>query len=252
MQRGQGYMDFSLFTKIIDDASAQGISRVFLYLHGEPFLHPKIVEMIGYVKSKRMAVTLTTNGMLLDERMMESIFESGVDNGDHLIFSILGFSRNVHEKIMRGVDHDKVIGNVMQLLERRKAHRRNGPIIEVVMYAMPENEHEQSQHFEYWKGVVDHVRDVGSISRQFATNFKISGGDGNKKKNCSNLWERMTVLWNGDVTLCCADIDGKYVFGNLGTTTIRAAWHEERYRKIQRLHKQGELEKIFLCSKCDL
>jgi len=244
-------MDFSLFRKIIDDASAHRIHRVFLYLHGEPFLHPQIVEMIEYIKSKRMAVTLTTNGMLLDSRIIESIFKAGVDNGDHFIFSILGFTKDVHEKIMRGVEHDRVISNLVQLLEYRKSHQINGPIIEAVMYAMPENEHEKHEFTEHWKRVVDHVRDVGSVSNQFAANYEKRSEYKKSKNNCSNLWERMTVFWNGDVTLCCADIDGKYLFGNLSNTTIEEVWNDEKYRKIQNLHKYKEYEKIALCANCD-
>ena len=37
--RPRGFMEYELFTKIIDDASSVGVKRIHLYLHGEPLFH---------------------------------------------------------------------------------------------------------------------------------------------------------------------------------------------------------------------
>lgn len=44
--RPRGFMDLQLFREIVDNAANCKVRRLFLYLHGEPFLHPQIVEMI--------------------------------------------------------------------------------------------------------------------------------------------------------------------------------------------------------------
>ena len=129
MERATGYMDFGLFRKIIDDASEIGVKRVHLYLHGEPLLHPRIVNMIGYIKSGGLRITIATNGMLMNKEKIEGILHSGVNSGDHFMFSILGYSKVVHEGIMRGVNHEKVKKNLLYCLEMRKLYKLNGPII---------------------------------------------------------------------------------------------------------------------------
>ncbi|MCK4799188.1 MAG: radical SAM protein, partial [Spirochaetes bacterium] len=136
MDREQGYMDMDLFKKIIDNAFEIGIKRVHLYLHGEPLQHPNIIDMIGYIKSKNIGISMTTNGMDLDKRKIKLILNSGVNIADHIIFSILGYSKDVHEKIMRGVNHDKVLKNVLDFIELRKKYKAKGPIIETVFYRM--------------------------------------------------------------------------------------------------------------------
>lgn len=252
MRRELGFMDMGLFRKIVDEAAMLKVCRVFLYLHGEPLLHPQIGEMLRQLKARGLAVTLTTNGMLLDKPMIDTLLRVGLDNGDHLLVSILGHSREVHETIMGGVDHGRVVDNLRQLLAARRARRLNGPVIETVMYSMAENAHEKRDFERHWQPLVDHVRDVGMASNSFA------GGTGSgrlqrvERKNCPNLWERLTVFWNGDVPLCCADVDGSCLFGNLGETTIAAAWNHGRYREIQQLHAQAEHGRIPLCSGCDL
>ncbi|GAI91258.1 unnamed protein product, partial [marine sediment metagenome] len=90
-------MDFDFFKRIIDDASQIGVKTIHLYLHGESLLHPQLVEMISYIKSKNLEFNLTTNGMLLNKEKIELILHSGVSSADHIVFSILGYSKEVHE-----------------------------------------------------------------------------------------------------------------------------------------------------------
>lgn len=74
MVRKKGHMDFELFRKIIDEASKIGVRRVHLLLHGEPMIHPRIVDMIRYIKSKSIAINLTTNGMLFSKEKIEYLY----------------------------------------------------------------------------------------------------------------------------------------------------------------------------------
>lgn len=250
-KRKRGCMDFGLFQKIIDDAGRVGVKRIHLYLHGESLLHPQIIEMIRYIKEKGIGIQMATNGMQLDRKRIEDILKAGVNNADHIIFSLLGYSKKTHEKVMRGVKHDKVIQNIFGFLELRKVNKINGPVIETVMYIMPENKDERTQFVNYWKRFVDHVRDVGAISEQFS-----KFGNGNtsiplRTKTCKILWERMTIYWNGDITICCADIDGIHVVGNMKENSIREIWNNNKFSSIKKIHKENKFKEIPLCAKCD-
>jgi radical SAM protein with 4Fe4S-binding SPASM domain len=228
------------------------VKRVHLYLHGEPMLHPQIVEMVGHIKSKGLAVHLTTNGMPLNKEKMKAILQSGVNSADRFIFSILGYSKDVHERIMKGVNHDRVIKNVYDFIELRRKHKMNGPVIETVFYTMPENEREIDQFFNYWHGVADHVTVVDSVSKQFSE-FRTGGYSSIpvRKRTCINLWERMTIFWNGNVTTCIADVDGICRLGSLKEKSITEIWNCEKLLSIKKLHKEKSFQDLPLCSRCD-
>jgi radical SAM protein with 4Fe4S-binding SPASM domain len=245
-------MDFDLFCRIINDASLIGVKRIHLYLHGEPMLHPQIVEMIRYIKTKNIGVNLTTNGILFNQERMESILRSGVNSADYIVFSILGCSKKVHEKIMKGVNHDKVLKNIYDFLELRKKHGTNGPVIETIFYTMAENKHETEAFVEFWRGIVDHARIVGKISEYFSGYKKRESAIPPRKQTCKNLWERMTVFWNGDVTLCCADIDGDCLLGSLKTQSIKDVWNSRKLLSIKKIHKEKQFQKMPLCLRCDM
>jgi radical SAM protein with 4Fe4S-binding SPASM domain len=251
MDRKIGYMDFGLFQKIVDDAAENGVKRIHLYLHGEPLLHPQLIDMIRHVKSSGIGVTIATNGMPLDARKIETLMHTRMNNADHIIFSVLGYSKEVHEKVMKGVNHEKVLKNIQDILQWREILNMNGPIIETVMYIMPENKNEEAQFNKYWRGIVDHVRRVGNISEQFAKHKKEDNSIPSRNKTCKNLWERMTIFWNGDVTICCADLDGNYVLGNLKEKSIRDIWNSNQLLLIRKFHKEKNFKKIPFCLKCD-
>ena len=250
-KRAKGFMDFALFRKIVDDASKAGVRRIHLYLHGEPMLHPQIVGMIRHIKSKSIGFTMTTNGMALQREKVEAILDSGVNSADYIVFSILGYSREVHEKIMRGVDHSKVEANVDAFRELRKKSKANGPILETVFFRMPENEHEEEKFIKKWEKKVDRVHQVLGISQQFAGRADHHHLNFLRDRTCKNLWERMTIYWNGDVTICTSDLDGKHVYGNAREQSVKELWNSEKLLQTKRLHKEGRFAESALCSKCD-
>ena len=250
-KRKRGYMDLYLFKKIIDDASQIGVKRIHLYLHGEPLLHPQIVKMIDYIKSKNLSVDLTTNGMLFTKDKIESILHSGVNNKDIITFSILGYSKEVHERIMKGINHDEVVRNIFYLLKLKEKIKKNRPTIQIAFYTMPENEHEKEQFMKYWRGKVDYLK-AYPISKSFSGYKKEVYAEKHRKYSCETLWERMTIFWNGDVTICCSDVDGDHILGNLKDQSITKIWNDQKLLSIKKLHKKKQFQKIPFCYNCDL
>ena len=64
------------------------------------------------------------------------------------------------------------------------------------------------------------------------------------------MWLTFTVLWDGRVSLCCADFDGRHILGDLRTQTIAEVWNSPAYRAARRLHLESGGPEI--CQSCDL
>jgi sulfatase maturation enzyme AslB (radical SAM superfamily) len=93
-----GYMDLSLFKRLVDEVARDLPSIEYVYLHkdGEPLLHPDIVEMIQYASSRHPNVTLVTNATLLDDRMARAILATPLQK---IRLSVDGLTRKTFEKI---------------------------------------------------------------------------------------------------------------------------------------------------------
>jgi len=73
-------MDFNTFLRILDQV--EGLERINLYGFGEPFMNPRILDMICYARRsfKDSKIFLSTNGMLLNESVIEKAIERGLDS----------------------------------------------------------------------------------------------------------------------------------------------------------------------------
>lgn len=251
MTRKRGFLDFDLFKKIIVDAADLGVRKVHFYLHGEPFLHPQIVEMVALIKRQRLGVCLATNGMLLNQEKARALLQSGMNSADSIVFSILGSSKKVHETVMPGAIHEQVQENLMSLLRLRRQYHGNGPIVETVFYAMPENRHEKQAFRHQWHGIVDRIRIVDKISTSFA-DFKLDQATiPIRTRPCDLAFERLTVYWNGDVTLCAQDLDGRYHFGNLREKSLSEVWSCAALAQIRAWQRKKNFGALPQCSQCD-
>ncbi|MFW6149154.1 MAG: SPASM domain-containing protein [Atribacterota bacterium] len=248
--RKKGYMKFDLFQKIVNEASEIGVAKVDLYLHGESLLHPQFVEMLRYIKSKNLSVNIDTNGMLFTSKKIKDILHSGLDRTDSFTFSLYGYSKQVNERLMDGVNHEKVIKNIHDFLKLRKKYEMCGPVIRTIFYTVPENKDEKEKFVEYWREIVDIVI-VSRISKSFSEYKGEKITTPLRKKNCWILWNRMTIFWNGDVTFCGCDVDGDYVLGNLKEQSIKEIWNSKKLLAIKKIHKKKQFQKIPLCARCD-
>lgn len=247
----RGYMDFGLFQNIVAEASDVGVKRVHLFMRGEPTLHPRIFEMIAFIKSKGLPVHLVTNGMTLTPERSVELLEAGVNSADQLTISILGHSKERHEATMVGVDHDLVVQNIIELISLRKRLGVNGPVVETIFNAPPENQHEKEDFLRFWRGRVDHARE-GDFSIEFQEYGREAVNAVTRTHPCNGIYERLLVFWNGQVPQCNGDVDGKWILGDLNEDSITEIWHCERLRAVRRIHNEWQLEKLPMCLHCDL
>jgi radical SAM protein with 4Fe4S-binding SPASM domain len=252
MKRAKGYMDFQLFSKIVDEASQAGIKRVELYLHGEPLMHPEIARMMAYLQLRQVSVNLTSNGMLLDSARSAAILKSYPSSAAFITVSVLGASAEVHEKTMKGVNHDRVTENIHNFLKLRKQHKANGPIIQTIFYRLDENANEADQYAAQWQNVVDHANYTDTISQAFARRGSGDGAIPIRDRICTQVFRRMIVYWNGDVTICCNDIDGDHVVGNLERQSIREIWNCPKMASFRKISIEKRFASIPLCEHCDM
>jgi len=127
-----GFMEFSLFEKIVADLSAfPGPPGIFLGGFGEPLSHPRIVDMVQAAKSIGSETELISNGILLDDSMADRLVAAGLDR---IWISIDGASPASYADVRLGDHLPEIIAN----LERLNA-RSNKPELGISFVAMKRN-----------------------------------------------------------------------------------------------------------------
>lgn len=93
------------------------LERMSFWGYGEPLLHPRIVDMIAGAKELGVKTQIITNGMLLDEAMIDALIAAGLDS---LIVSLDGPDAQSYEGVRFGADFDRVVSNLRTVLRKRR------------------------------------------------------------------------------------------------------------------------------------
>ena len=242
MKRRQGIMDMALFTRIVDQCASLGIGHVRMHNYGEAFVDKKLPEKIAYAKSTGIPeVGVITNGSLLGPDVARAVIEAGLDA---INISLDAAGKETFEATRLGLKYDKVIANVEGLVRIRRELGRRRPKL-ILSFVRQDNSAEEQAFIDHWSAVADkiHVTELhnwaGTLRRRADVNFP-----------CYRQWLTFTVLWDGRVSLCCADLDGHVVLGDLNTQTIAEIWNGDAYRRVRR--EQLESGGPAICRNCDL
>ncbi|MDP8256970.1 MAG: radical SAM protein [Candidatus Alcyoniella australis] len=73
-------LPYAAVEKLLVEAATMGTRMVQLTGAGEPFMHPRIMDIIARAKQLGLAVTLITNFTLVNKRRAKQLVELGVDN----------------------------------------------------------------------------------------------------------------------------------------------------------------------------
>ena len=252
--RPVGFMSFKLFKKIIDEAKKYGPMGFSLHKDGEPLLHPKLFQMIDYIKkaNHKNTIYLATNGILLDEEKAKRILELGVDK----VNISIGAARKETFKELKGINAlEKVENNVRQIIKLR-AEGKYKTEIRVQIIKMKETIKEVDKFKNIWKKypVKVEIWDFLNWGGARENNLGNSAGNGAKPKKrypCYALWFSPAINWDGQVSLCCMDWNKKLIIGNVNNQCLSDIWQGEKLKKYRALHLQGKCNQIPVCDKCN-
>jgi MoaA/NifB/PqqE/SkfB family radical SAM enzyme len=242
MDRDQGVMDMALFKKVADECAALGITHVRMHNYGEAFVDKRLVEKVRYAKSIGIQeVGLISNGSLITEAAARGMVEAGLDA---INISMDAAGKEVFESTRLGLKYDKVVANVERLIAIRDAAGQRHPKL-ILSFVRQNNSAEEQAFIAHWRAKADkiHVTDLhnwaGTLNQESDVRFP-----------CYRQWLTFTVLWDGRVSLCCADFDGREILGDLRTHTIKDIWNSPAYRAVRRAHLDHGGPSI--CQSCDL
>ena len=113
-------IEFSKAKALIDDLADLGTKRIRFTGGGEPFMYPKIMELIGYTKAKGLICCITTNFSLLNKEKLRDLIRLGVDE---LAISLWASNKETYQKTHPGVsaeNFEKIKENLIVLTQKKK------------------------------------------------------------------------------------------------------------------------------------
>lgn len=261
--RPTGMLEDDLFKKIIDDIHRQLWYLIF-YFQGEPYLHPKFLDLVKYASSKGIYTATSTNAHYLTDANARKTVESGLDR---LIISIDGTTQEVYEQYRIGGKLEKVLEGTRNIVKWKKELKSSTPHIIFQFLVVKPNEHQiaeveqlakelgvdeiglktaQIYDYEHGSPLIPTIDKYSRYAKQSDGSWKIK----NRLLNhCWKLWHSCVITWDGGVVPCCFDKDAWYKMGSLQEESFRTLWWNGPYKDFREkvLRSRSEIE---MCKNC--
>ena len=186
---------------------------------GEPLLDKGLAEKVTIAKKMGFKGTgFATNCTELDEHKSQELIKAGLDTS----CSIDGINKHTHEVIRVGTDFEKIVSNVKNFIKIRNESGETRVMVHFIQ--QDSSKQEWPLFFDYWSKQLN--KGCGDEVVKFDVYNWGEKVDGYNHKNlnrhmvldnyiCQDVFERMIIYSNGDVTLCCADDNGFFKLRNV-------------------------------------
>ena len=234
MQRPKGYMTWETFKKAVDECRGH-VKTTYMHQIGEPLLHRDVIKFIQYAEEAEIRTSISTNCMLLKERI--SIGLLGTDLSE-IVLCIDSLKPDVFAKIRPGADLKTVFENISRFVRLRNLLNNKMKVI-VQMIAMQENVEEHKHFLDVFSVPgIDEAQVKGYST--FAGAMSKGESPPSRLASCSKPFNSLTIQWNGDMVTCCRDYDGVTKMGNVNETTIAEVWNSEEYNALRKTFKKSD------------
>lgn len=247
----KGFMDELLFEQIITEVGDKEILLI-PYLNNEPFLDSSYCEKIKKINNycPNAKIEISTNLSKVNEKVIQKLCELNIYE---LRISFFAYSKVYYEKMMPGLCYEKVWSNLEKILASDLKNK-----ISKISITMIEHEYLHASEFDNMKDLCTKngigFNKWGYLDRA-GNNTKFSNRIYKKNiKACEQKrpLERMHILYDGTVILCCQDWRREVVIGNLRNNTIQDIWMGDRYQELRSKIYDEDRACIELCKRCKL
>jgi radical SAM protein with 4Fe4S-binding SPASM domain len=261
--RPTGMLPDELFKDTIDQLHRQLLYLIF-YFQGEPYLHPRFLDLVRYAAQKGIYTATSTNAHFLNEDNARKTVESGLDR---IIISIDGATQETYQAYRVGGQLSKVLEGTRNLVKWKKELKSPTPFIIFQFLVVRPNEHQLEDVRQLAREMgVDEVRFKTAQIYDYAQGSPLiptldyysryqNNGNGtyaikNKLLNhCWRMWHSCVITWDGLVVPCCFDKDAEYRMGDLKQQSFATLWRGTAYRQFRKSLIKSRQE-IEMCRNC--
>lgn len=258
MTREKGFMSEEIFKKAVDECAEHNTSIRFIRW-GEPFLHPKIIDYCRYIKEKGLMLHITNNGLAIKTEDMQALIDLEVDS---IIFSFQGATKQEYEKMRNNKLYDLLVERISEFVKIRG--ERAKPFLHISTTVTSESPSEIESFVERWLKIADSAgvgrTNLSKLSVDQIKSMEVLGKLELLKKQetiakkyvpCTEVYQKLSVDWDGKVACCCGDYDNYLTVGDIKHDTLYNVWHNsEELKAIRTLLDKGRHKCLTLCSRC--
>jgi len=257
-KRKQGTMSREIFDKIATEIK-QYKTPVRFSRWGEPLLHPDLIFFIQEFKKEGILCHINTNGSLLTSDIITSFLQIPLDS---IKISFQGVTRETYTE-MRNIDLFEFLLNIIkEIFEKRGSNLL--PFISASTTITYEN---RDQVLQFKKQISPYVDDItiGRTVLEYMDVEKIKLSSDEKKTleklkqqesvvkkhpECIEVFDKLSINWDGTVSACCGDFDNVMMIGDIKKDSLKSIWQSKKMHAYRLLLSEMRHDDLPLCKTC--
>ena len=257
-RRKKGFMKDEVYYKIINDIREYKTPIRFIRW-GEPTLHPELINYISIAKKEGSLCHINTNGSLLNDDNIAKLIDSGLDS---IKFSFQGVDTKSYSE-MRNIDYYNGLIEVIKLFYGIRGDREK-PYIHVSTTVT----YEDTKMIRQFKEELMKITDLVTVDRTVLEHINIEKTrlgkeDVNtikwlkkresvvkKHPECPEVFDKLSINWDGTVSACCSDYDNKMVIGDIRVQSPKEIWNCKKMNQYRKMLANMQHDKMELCKTC--
>lgn len=262
-----GHMGWDQYEMLMREIGPRLIALA-LWQWGEPFLHPRIIDMVRLAHNYNIFTIISTNGQFRPKELnAEDLVRSGLDM---LIINMDGATEKVFEAFRSGGSLKNVRRFTSAVVKAKRNLGSNKPLLNVRIIATKENEMEVGRVRAFARRVGADAFSVKSLClfksaspsnphlpeelayRSFQYRGMREWQEYIRMPNlCLKPWSWPTLRYNGTLLMCECDHYMHHVLGNVfNASSFREVWRNKKAQRIRsHFHHNGIVDLDF-CLNC--
>jgi hypothetical protein len=260
--RAQKDIDRGFYARIVREMAEAGVEELGMFYLGESCLVPWLPEAITYAKEMGIDyVFLTTNGSITTPEKVESYMSAGLDS--------LKFSYNYADveqfteiAQVKPAYFNAMVRNLKDAWRIREEGGYDcGLYASYIAYDGEQGERMADALAEI-EPYVDELYALPLYSQadlvgaeEKARDWRPTAGNRGRLDAMSDpipCWSIFTeghITWDGRLSACCFDHDGRFDMGDLTVTPFLEAWNSRRFQALRHAHLAGDVRST-ACETC--
>ncbi|CCG41850.1 tetratricopeptide repeat protein [Magnetospirillum molischianum] len=257
-KEAEGFMSDAVFARILDRCDEAGIRRLtVLAAQGEPFLHPKVFELLASAVERGFAVSVVTNATPFTPERIAHLARLGLES---VQVSFAGWDAASYESVYIGARFDRTV-RTLTALNAALAPTSTRLVVKAVA---PDNSPDYVGRTRAFLSSLG----ITSVTTVAPNNFAgtVETGrywervglwsyrnlDRHRRTVCRLLMRAVGVYVDGTVTACgCYDANAALAIGDLMQDSLKDIRTGPRFAAILDAFRSGDLSAVPLCGKCD-
>ena len=243
--RPSGDMDWDLLCRLLTEMRAEGVEEIGLFYLGESFLYKRLADTIAFAKDLGYPyIFLTTNGRLATPERLRPCLEAGLDS---LKFSFNWADAPQCKEVTRVDAFETVIANIQAAHEVRDAvETETGHHCGLYASSIRYDGEQQARMVEAVERVAPHVDEhywlplysQAGLTAGAHDTKPVAGNIGRigglrEPLPCWSLFTEGHITYDGKLSACCFDHDGRFDMGDLTEMGFMEAWRGVAFRNLR-------------------